>query len=84
VYEAAWARLEAQEPFRDRKRDAVRQETLRKLVFVYAHEALGTMDFDALCEEVLDCLESTCRAMPLAKKSRGTPPQLGRLGRLSW
>jgi hypothetical protein len=55
----------------------VRQETLRKLVFVYAHEALGTMDFDALCEEVLDCLESTCRAMPLAKKQRGTPPQMG-------
>jgi hypothetical protein len=81
VYEAAWARLEAQEPFRDRVRDTARQETLRKLVFVYAHDAKGGagnhVDFDALCEQVLECLESSCRAMPLAKKSRGTLPQVG-------
>jgi hypothetical protein len=81
VYATAWARLEAQEPFRDRERDTTRQETLRKLVFVYARDAKGGAGnhvvFDALCEQVLECLESTCRAMPLAKKQRGTPPQMG-------
>jgi hypothetical protein len=30
VYEAAWAKLEACEPFRDRERDLERQEALRK------------------------------------------------------
>jgi hypothetical protein len=80
VYETAWARLEAQEPFRDRERDTERQEKLRKLVFVYAHDAKGGagnhVDFDALCEQVLEYLESTL-ATPLRKKPPGTPPQVG-------
>jgi hypothetical protein len=32
VYEAAWAELEARDPFRDREKDGEREETLRKLV----------------------------------------------------
>jgi hypothetical protein len=38
-----------------------RQEMLRKLVFVYAHDAKGGagnhFDFDALCEQVLEYME---------------------------
>jgi hypothetical protein len=36
VYEAAWAKLEACEPFRDRERDLERQEALRKQIMACA------------------------------------------------
>jgi hypothetical protein len=45
VYEAAWARLEAQEPFRDREEDGERREELRKLVFAFAHTRRGRRCF---------------------------------------
>jgi hypothetical protein len=51
VYEAAWARLEAQEPLRDTERDAERQENLRRIIFASAGP--GHVDFDNLCESVL-------------------------------
>ena len=51
VYEAAWAQLEAREPFRDREKDGERGEALRKLVFAFARS--GKIDFDALCDQVL-------------------------------
>ena len=33
VYDAAWAQLEAREPFRDREQDEARREALRKLIY---------------------------------------------------
>ena len=33
VFDAAWAHLEAREPFRDRQKDGELQQVLRKLVF---------------------------------------------------
>ena len=80
VYEAAWARLEAQEPFRDREEDGERREELRKLVFAFAHTSKSSVgnhvDFDELSETVLDHMAATWAA-PLGKKPRGTPPQVG-------
>jgi hypothetical protein len=58
VYEAAWAKIEAREPFRDIQRDSERQEGLRKLIFAVAstgHLGAGNhVDFDNLCDEVLE------------------------------
>ena len=45
VYEGAWAKLEACEPFRDRERDLERQEALRKQM---ACATAGHVDFDDL------------------------------------
>ena len=46
VYEAAWAELEARDPFRDRDKDGERGETLRKLVM--DQTGRGKVDFDTL------------------------------------
>ena len=51
VYEAAWAALEASDPFRDRALDGERGETLRKLVMDSTET--GRVDFDTLCGRVL-------------------------------
>jgi hypothetical protein len=51
VYEAAWAALEAFDPFRDRAQDGERAETLRKLVV--ANAEIGRVDFDILCGRVM-------------------------------
>ena len=51
VYEAAWAQIEAQDPFRDREKDDERKEALRKLVI----DDAGTdkVEFDKLYERVV-------------------------------
>jgi len=51
VYEAAWAQLEAREPFRDREKDGERHSALRRLVF----DSVGShkINFDTLCDRVL-------------------------------
>ena len=51
VCEAAWAQLEARDPFRDREQDEERREALCKLVM----DQTGTdrIEFDTLCEKVL-------------------------------
>ena len=36
VYEAAWAQIEAHQPFRDRNEDGERQDVLRKQLFALA------------------------------------------------
>ena len=54
VYEAAWAKLEACEPFRDRERDLERQEALRKQIMACA--TAGHADFDDLYERALATL----------------------------
>ena len=51
VYEAAWAALQARDPFRDPDKDGERQESLRKLVF--NNTGTGRIDFDILCDRVL-------------------------------
>ena len=51
VDEAAWAALEASDPFRDRAQDGERGETLRKLVLEGTEP--GRVDFDILCGRVL-------------------------------
>jgi hypothetical protein len=51
VYEAAWAALQAHDPFRDLNKDSERQESLRKLVF--NNTGTGRIDFDILCDRVL-------------------------------
>ena len=51
VYEAAWAALQARDPFRDTDKDGERQESLRKLVF--DNTGTGRVDFDTLCDRVL-------------------------------
>jgi len=60
VYETAWARLEALEPFRDRGADGERQEELRKLVLAFAHTTKSApgnhIDFDDLSKLVLDSI----------------------------
>ena len=73
VYEAAWAQLEASEPFRDRAKDGERGEALRKLVFAFVGS--GQVDFDTLCDEVLASMPEywTPQAKPLRKVEGGTP-----------
>jgi hypothetical protein len=51
VYEAAWAQVEAREPFRDRENDSERQEALRKLVIDQTDT--GRVDFDTLFQKVM-------------------------------
>src|SRR5262245_60163749 len=51
VYEAAWAQVEARDPFRDRESDSERQKALRKLVMDQTDT--GRVDFDTLFEKVM-------------------------------
>lgn len=51
VYEAAWAQLEAREPFRDRQKDDERRDKLRKRIFAVAGNE--RVNFDTLCDKVL-------------------------------
>ena len=60
VYEAAWAQLEAREPFRDRDKDGERVEKLRKHIFAFATS--GKVDFDVLLDKVLASMPE--RSMP--------------------
>jgi hypothetical protein len=50
VYEAAWARVEANEPDRDRSQDASRKEALRRWMFAFAEG--HPVEFDALYERL--------------------------------
>jgi hypothetical protein len=51
VYEAAWAQLEAREPFRDKGRDDERMDDLRKLVM--NNTGAEKVEFEALFARVL-------------------------------
>ena len=57
VYEAAWAELEARDPFRDREKDGEREETLRKLVM--DQTGTGKVDFDTLLGRVVANMPET-------------------------
>jgi hypothetical protein len=54
VYEAVWAQIEARQIDRDTERDPERQQKLRERIFAVAE--IGTVDFDALYERVIDAL----------------------------
>jgi hypothetical protein len=57
VFEAAWAELEARDPFRDREKDGEREETLRKLVM--DQTGTGKIDFDTLLARVVANMPET-------------------------
>ena len=57
VYEAAWARVEARDPGRNREQDGDRQEALRRRIFTCAYP--GRVDFDSLCERAIASLAQT-------------------------
>jgi hypothetical protein len=57
VYEAAWAELEARDPFRDREKDGEREETLRRLVM--DQTGTGKVDFDTLLGRVVAHMPET-------------------------
>ena len=57
VYEAAWAQLEARDPFRDITKDPKRKELLRKKVFAVATP--GVVEFDDLLDKVLALMPET-------------------------
>jgi hypothetical protein len=57
VYEAAWAELEARDPFRNREKDGEREETLRKLVM--DQTGTGKVDFDTLLGRVVANMPET-------------------------
>ena len=50
VYDAAWAHIVNNDPFRDTTRDGERKEALREKVIALAH---GSVDFDTLLSAVL-------------------------------
>ena len=54
VYVAAWAQLEARDPFRDHAKDPKRREVLSKKVFAVAMP--GAVEFDDLLDKVLAIL----------------------------
>jgi hypothetical protein len=57
VFDAAWAQLEAREPFRDRQNDGELRNALRKLVFDSAGS--DKINFDTLCDRVLANMPGT-------------------------
>jgi hypothetical protein len=57
VFDAAWANLEAREPFRDRQKDGELQQVLGKLVFDSAGS--DKINFDTLCDRVLASMPDT-------------------------
>ena len=71
VYEAAWAQLQARDPYRGTAEDAECQEALRKWIFALAIP--GQFDFDTLCDKVLAGIPD------LAPKSEPSPdvPEAG-------
>jgi hypothetical protein len=57
VYEVACAFIEARDLYREKKKEAEGEDALRKRVFALAGSAgTGPLDFDALCEKVLESM----------------------------
>lgn len=71
VYEAAWAQIEARDPFRDRSKDGERQDALRKRLFALVTP--GLVDFDTLCDKVLASMPNTRTTLG----ELGNSPQIG-------
>ena len=73
VYEAAWAELEARDPFRDREKDGERGEALRKLVM--DQTGTGRVDFDTLYERVVAGMPETW--IVFARSGSSGSPEVG-------
>jgi hypothetical protein len=72
VHEAAWAQIEARDPFRNRNEDGERQDALRKRLFALATP--GTVDFDTLYDNVLASMPERATFSEL-----GSSPEIGPL-----
>jgi hypothetical protein len=74
VYEAAWARVEANYLIRDTSKDEARKQALRQWIFAIADR--HPVDFDTLLDKleksIPEALASASRGKP-----RGSPPQVG-------
>lgn len=73
VYEAAWAELEARNPFRDREKDGERGEALRKLVM--DQMGTGRVDFDTLFDRVVATMPDTW--IVFARTGSSGSPEVG-------
>jgi hypothetical protein len=71
VYDAAWAQLEAREPFRDKERDGERQDVLRKLIM--DDTGTTTIEFDALYDKVLADMPQSLPAFTTFKRLKFKP-----------
>ena len=74
VYEAAWARVEANNFTRDTNKDDKRKQALRQWIFALVDS--HPVDFDALSDK-LEKSTPASLARPHRKKPRGSPPQVG-------
>ena len=72
VHEAAWAQIEARDPFRNRNEDGERQDGRKRL---FALATPGTVDFDTLYDKVLASMPDTRTTF----SELGTSPQVGPL-----
>jgi hypothetical protein len=66
VYDAAWAELEAREPFRDRERDEERRDELRKLIM----DSTGTGRVEFRCSLRAGAGEHAAEAVVLHAPTR--------------
>jgi hypothetical protein len=73
VYEAAWAELEARDPFRDREKDGERGDALRKLII--DHTGTGRVDFDTLFGRVVVNMPETW--IVFARSGASGSPEVG-------
>ena len=73
VYEAAWARVEANYFTRDTSKDDTRKQTLRQWIFALADS--HPVDFDALSDKLEKNIPEALARQP-HKKPRGSPPQV--------
>jgi hypothetical protein len=74
VYEAAWARVEANNFTRDTNRDDERKKALRQWIFALADS--HPIDFDALSDKLERSVPEVW-VRPPGKKPRGSPPLVG-------
>ena len=68
AYDVAWKTIVARDLYRDTSRDAERQASLRRLIFVFARQ--GPVNFDTLCDKVLGGMPETWMPPSTAKRGR--------------
>ena len=74
VYEAAWARVEANNLNRDTSKDDERKRALRQWIFALVDS--HPVDFDALWDKLETSIPKAW-VSPLGRKPPGSPPQVG-------
>jgi hypothetical protein len=68
VYDVAWKTIVARDLYRDTSRDAERQTSLRRIIFIFARQ--GPVDFDTLCDKALGGMHETWMPLTAAKRGR--------------